>query len=233
MVPSGAAFVDLVTPLVGRYEGGDAEGAVHGFLALVGDRDWRGAIERTVPGGIAQAVTDAATFFVSELPAVSHWNFGPDRAGASGARFCPCSAPRRAPCSSKVMSCSTNGSRSATTRTSPGPATCSRWRPPDPSPRRSPPSVPTLITHHRCGGPRRGQATSAAVGRPMSLSIPSRERADRRVGAPATDRSGRPRHPETRFEPPRRWHGRGAPGTIVHRCRRADMGAAGQRRGAV
>ena len=80
MVPSGAAFVDLVTPLVGRYEGGDAEVAVHGFLALVGDRDWRGAIERTVPGGIAQAVTDAATFFVSELPAVSHWNFGPDRA---------------------------------------------------------------------------------------------------------------------------------------------------------
>ena len=82
MVPSGAAFADLVTPLVGRYEGGDAESAVHGFLALVGDRDWRNAIERTVPGGIAQAVKDAATFFVSELPAVSDWTFGPEQATA-------------------------------------------------------------------------------------------------------------------------------------------------------
>jgi pimeloyl-ACP methyl ester carboxylesterase len=82
MVPSGAAFVDLVTPLVGRYEDGDPESAVHGFLALVGDRDWRNAIERTVPGGIAQAVKDAATFFVSELPAVSDWSFGPEQATA-------------------------------------------------------------------------------------------------------------------------------------------------------
>jgi pimeloyl-ACP methyl ester carboxylesterase len=82
MVPSGAAFVDLVTPLVGRYEDGDAESAVHGFLALVGDRDWRNAIERTVPGGIAQAAKDAATFFGSELPAVSDWTFGPEHAAA-------------------------------------------------------------------------------------------------------------------------------------------------------
>ena len=82
MVPSGAAFVDLVRPLVGLYEGGDADSAVHGFLALVGDRDWRSAIERTVPGGIAQAVTDAATFFASELPAVSDWTFGPEQAAA-------------------------------------------------------------------------------------------------------------------------------------------------------
>ena len=82
MVPSGAAFVDRVMPLVGRYEDGDAEGAVHGFLALVGDRDWRNAIERTVPGGIAQAVMDAATFFLSELPAVSDWTFEPEQATA-------------------------------------------------------------------------------------------------------------------------------------------------------
>jgi pimeloyl-ACP methyl ester carboxylesterase len=82
MVPNGAAFVDLVTPLVTRYEAGDAESAVHGFLALVGDRDWRNEIERTVPGAIAQAVKDAATFFVSELPAVSDWTFGPEQASA-------------------------------------------------------------------------------------------------------------------------------------------------------
>jgi pimeloyl-ACP methyl ester carboxylesterase len=79
-VPSGAAFVDLVTPLVERYEDGDTEGAVHGFLALVGDRDWQNAIERTVPGAIAQAVKDATTFFASELPAASDWTFGPEQA---------------------------------------------------------------------------------------------------------------------------------------------------------
>ena len=61
--PAGAAFARAVAPLTERYEAGDAEGAVHGFLALVGDRNWRATIERTVPGGIAQAVKDAATFF--------------------------------------------------------------------------------------------------------------------------------------------------------------------------
>ena len=151
MAPSGAAFIDLVTPLVGRYEGGDAESAVHGFLALVGDRDWRTAIERTVPGGIAQAVKDAATFFGSELPAVSDWTFGPEQAAAITCPVLSVLGARRAPCSSKVCSCSTRGSRSATTRTSPARATCSRWKPPDPSRQRSPPLVPTLSKRHRCG----------------------------------------------------------------------------------
>jgi pimeloyl-ACP methyl ester carboxylesterase len=79
--PAGAAFAGAVAPLVERYEAGDAEGAVHGFLALVGDRDWREAIDQTVPGGIAQAVKDAATFFDTELTGPS-WTFGPEQAAA-------------------------------------------------------------------------------------------------------------------------------------------------------
>jgi pimeloyl-ACP methyl ester carboxylesterase len=79
--PAGAAFVHAVTPLIERYEAGDAEGAVHGFLALVGDRNWRATIEQTVPGGIAQAVKDAATFFETELPGPT-WTFGPEQAAA-------------------------------------------------------------------------------------------------------------------------------------------------------
>jgi pimeloyl-ACP methyl ester carboxylesterase len=59
--PAGAAFTRVLTPLVDRYQAGDAEGAVHGFLALEGDRNWREAIDRTVPGGITQAVKDAIT----------------------------------------------------------------------------------------------------------------------------------------------------------------------------
>jgi pimeloyl-ACP methyl ester carboxylesterase len=79
--PAGAAFVRAMAPLVERYEAGDAEGAVHGFLALVGDHNWREAIDQTVPGGIAQAVKDAATFFETELPG-STWTFGPEQAAA-------------------------------------------------------------------------------------------------------------------------------------------------------
>jgi pimeloyl-ACP methyl ester carboxylesterase len=79
--PAGAAFASAMAPLVERYEAGDAEGAVHGFLALVGDRNWRATIDQTVPGGIAQAVKDAATFFEIELPGPM-WTFGPEQAAA-------------------------------------------------------------------------------------------------------------------------------------------------------
>jgi pimeloyl-ACP methyl ester carboxylesterase len=80
--PAGAAFARVLAPLIDRYEAGDAEGAVHGFLALVGNRNWREAIDQTVPGGIAQAVKDAATFFETEVPGVPKWSFGPEQAAA-------------------------------------------------------------------------------------------------------------------------------------------------------
>jgi pimeloyl-ACP methyl ester carboxylesterase len=79
--PAGAALTRAVAPLVERYQAGDAEGAVRGFLALVGDLDWREAIDQTVPGGIAQAVKDAATFFETELTGPT-WTFGPEQAAA-------------------------------------------------------------------------------------------------------------------------------------------------------
>jgi pimeloyl-ACP methyl ester carboxylesterase len=79
--PAGAAFARAVAPLSDRYRAGDAEGAVHGFLALVGDRNWHATIDQTVPGGIAQAVKDAATFFETELTGPT-WTFGPEQAAA-------------------------------------------------------------------------------------------------------------------------------------------------------
>ncbi len=78
--PSGVMFMDLVAPLVRRYDAGDAAGAVDGFLALVGRDTWREIIERAVPGGVDQAHRDAATFYEAELPAVAAWTFGPDDA---------------------------------------------------------------------------------------------------------------------------------------------------------
>ena len=80
--PAGAAFARILAPLIDRYQVGDAEGAVHGFLALVGDRNWHAIIEQTVPGAVAQAVKDAATFFETEVPGAPSWTFGPKQAAA-------------------------------------------------------------------------------------------------------------------------------------------------------
>jgi pimeloyl-ACP methyl ester carboxylesterase len=79
-VPAGAVFMELLAPMVRCYEQGDPTGAVEGFAALVGGSSWRENIERTVPGGIEQAIKDAATFFETELPAVAAWAFGPEQA---------------------------------------------------------------------------------------------------------------------------------------------------------
>jgi pimeloyl-ACP methyl ester carboxylesterase len=80
--PAGAAFAEVVAPLVERYGTGDATGAVEGFLALIGSDRWRDTIEDAIPGAIDQAIEDAATFFERELPAAGAWRFGRDRASA-------------------------------------------------------------------------------------------------------------------------------------------------------
>jgi 3-oxoadipate enol-lactonase len=79
--PGRAAFIDAMARLTERYSEGDATGAVHGFLALLGP-DWRAVIDRTVPGGIEQAEKDASTFFEIDLPAGAQWSFGPEQAAA-------------------------------------------------------------------------------------------------------------------------------------------------------
>jgi pimeloyl-ACP methyl ester carboxylesterase len=81
--PAGAAFAEVVAPLVERYTAGDAQGAVEGFLALVGLERWRETIDDAIPGAIEQAITDASTFFEIELPAAGAWSFGRDRASVT------------------------------------------------------------------------------------------------------------------------------------------------------
>jgi pimeloyl-ACP methyl ester carboxylesterase len=78
--PAGAFFAEVVAPLVELYAGGDARGAVEGFLALIGLDHWRATIDRAVPGAIEQAISDASSFFELELPAAGAWTFGRDRA---------------------------------------------------------------------------------------------------------------------------------------------------------
>ena len=80
--PPGAAFMEVVSPITEGYHAGDTVGAVADFYGLIGDPHWRDTIERTIPGGVAQAEKNAATSFEIEGPAVAGRSFGPEQAGA-------------------------------------------------------------------------------------------------------------------------------------------------------
>ncbi len=80
-VPSAGIFFEKVGPALAAYSAGDRAGAMAGFLSL----DWktcRAVIEQHIPGGVAQAVKDADTFFTGYLPALSAWQFGSQQAAA-------------------------------------------------------------------------------------------------------------------------------------------------------
>jgi pimeloyl-ACP methyl ester carboxylesterase len=84
-VPSAGAFFEKAGPALAAYSSGDREGAMSGFLSVVSSLDWgtcRTLVEKQVPGGVAQAMQDADTFFGSYLPALNAWQFGPQRAAA-------------------------------------------------------------------------------------------------------------------------------------------------------
>jgi 3-oxoadipate enol-lactonase len=85
MVPSAEAMGAALTPAVERYQAGDPAGAVDAFMQVVGGPEWRVYVERTVPGGAAQAEADAATFFEIELPALAAWRFDGDMAATISA----------------------------------------------------------------------------------------------------------------------------------------------------
>lgn len=80
--PSRAEQTEARDPVFEQYHAGDHEAAVDGFLrGVVGD-DWRTYAQETVPGGIEQAVRDAATFFEFWSPAHDDWEVDEERAEA-------------------------------------------------------------------------------------------------------------------------------------------------------
>jgi pimeloyl-ACP methyl ester carboxylesterase len=82
-VASAGAFFEKVGPALAAYESGDRAGAMAAFLSGACSLEWEAcqkAIERTVPGGVAQAIRDADNFFGSYLPALSAWEFGAEDA---------------------------------------------------------------------------------------------------------------------------------------------------------
>lgn len=84
-VPSAVAFFERVEPALAAYGSGDREAAVVEFLSVACSLDWetcQKVIEKQIPGGVAQMMKDANTFFGSYLPAISAWQFGPEQASA-------------------------------------------------------------------------------------------------------------------------------------------------------
>jgi 3-oxoadipate enol-lactonase len=82
-VPGADAFMAKAGPSVEAYKTGDREKAVAVFLSAVSGLDWatcQGRIEQLVPGGVAQAIADADTFFTNELAAVAGWRITADQA---------------------------------------------------------------------------------------------------------------------------------------------------------
>ncbi len=62
------------------YRSGDTTAAVDTFLRGTCGANYRDDLERAIPDAVAQALTDSATFFEQELPALRQWSFGPDEA---------------------------------------------------------------------------------------------------------------------------------------------------------
>lgn len=82
-VPSAAAFFEKAGPALSAYGSGDREAAMALFLSMVSGLDWetcRTVIEQRVPGGVAQAMQDADSFFGGYLPALGAWQFGRNEA---------------------------------------------------------------------------------------------------------------------------------------------------------
>jgi pimeloyl-ACP methyl ester carboxylesterase len=71
-----AEFVrDVVAPAVQRYRAGDTAGAIDTWARGVFGSDYRGPLERGLPGVFEQAIADADAFFAQELPALQQWSF--------------------------------------------------------------------------------------------------------------------------------------------------------------
>jgi pimeloyl-ACP methyl ester carboxylesterase len=80
LVPSAQTFLDGAAPVIEAYQRGDKAGAVRGFLESVAGPEAEAILEARVPGGWAQAVDDADTFFQVEMPALGEWNLSPELA---------------------------------------------------------------------------------------------------------------------------------------------------------
>lgn len=82
-VPAAAAFFERIGPALEAYGQGQRERAMAAFLSVVTSLEWdrcRQLVDQRVPGGVAQAMAGADTFFGSYLPALEAWGFDEENA---------------------------------------------------------------------------------------------------------------------------------------------------------
>ena len=80
-VPSVVTSRVAIGEAVQCYKASDKARAIDTFLKCVCGPEYRAALDRALPGGFEQYVTDAPTFFEQEFPALQQWAFGRDAAG--------------------------------------------------------------------------------------------------------------------------------------------------------
>jgi pimeloyl-ACP methyl ester carboxylesterase len=82
-VPSGPALRDgTLLPALQRYRSGDRQEALDLFLTEVFGPDWRAAVEKAIPGGVAAAEAAADAFFGVDLLCLQGWALGDGLAGS-------------------------------------------------------------------------------------------------------------------------------------------------------
>ena len=79
-VPSAAQFHAAVRELGEHYRRHGPAAALDRFLTVLAGPQWRDDLERDLPGSLARLDRDAVTFFETDLPALSRWQFDRDRA---------------------------------------------------------------------------------------------------------------------------------------------------------
>ena len=75
-----AEFRTAVVDLIGQSRTQGRATALDQFMTGLMGPDWRGDLERHVPGGVAQLDRDAGTFFSTDLPALLAWRFAKEDA---------------------------------------------------------------------------------------------------------------------------------------------------------
>jgi pimeloyl-ACP methyl ester carboxylesterase len=80
-VPSGPLFAEAIGPALQLYQAGNKAGAMDGFLRVAFGPAYRRLLNEQIPGGYAQALADADTFFAVELPSLGEWRFTREDAG--------------------------------------------------------------------------------------------------------------------------------------------------------
>jgi pimeloyl-ACP methyl ester carboxylesterase len=71
----------LFAGVMQAYRTGDKQKAMVTFADAVFRPGWQTVVERTVPGGVEQAVKDFDTFMLEQAP-IQEWQFGPSQAAA-------------------------------------------------------------------------------------------------------------------------------------------------------